>query len=409
MILKTYDDFLEEGLKTKEIDATKFPNPNRNNPDFFINGKKDGEINDDIVHTKFTGIPAKQLKPSQDAVYLGKALGLAINGVVGGDLGAVISKDNRILDGHHRWAATIFNDSNAKVNGVKADLNIGDLIPVLRAAGDALGNNRGLPPEGGDVNIFKATVEDVKKCCYEGTYMDLKYFNKQKAIEWFESKGEKEIKKALDIINRVGPPAGAPPRQEMPKIKPNQVDKVANDLNAGKIDVRSPYNESILPSFSEFLNENVFSTDPIWSSYEEWVNPDYILVTLKTGKKIKIQRKFIKGGKQTYQLFLVAFDETTGKTPNPKAIIFLNRALEEMLKKGITESYKGDPDIELEKRGKNYDVTYILGDIEINGTLKMNRQSKMWELDPEFADDKAEEYWDDNWEEITDQIIKELY
>lgn len=163
-----------------------------------------------------------------------------------------------------------------------------------------------------------------------------------------------------------------------------------------------------LKTYEEFLNENVFSTDPIWSSYEEWVNPDYILVTLKTGKKIKIQRKFIKGGKQTYQLFLVAFDETTGKTPNPKAIIFLNRALEEMLKKGITESYKGDPDIELEKRGKDYDVAYILGPIEINGTLTIDKQSKRWKMIPEFADKQAEKYWDDNWEDVEDEVIKKL-
>ena len=326
MKLKTYNNFLKEGLATKEIDPKQFPNPNKDNPTFFVDGKKDGQMTDDVVHTKFIGIPAKQLKPSQDAVYLGKALGMAINGVVGGDLGAVISKDNRILDGHHRWAATIFNDPNAKVNGVKAELSIGDLIPVLRAAGDALGNNRGLPPEGGDINIFKATVEDVKKCCYEGLYMDLKYFDKQKAIEWFESKGETEIKKALAIINRVGPPAGAPHRQDMPKIKPNQVDKVANDLNSGKIDVRKPYNESLMPTFNQFLGE----------------------------------------------------------------------------------SYKGDPDIELEKRGKDYDVAYILGPIEINGTLTIDKQSKRWKMIPEFADKQAEKYWDDNWEDIEDEVIKKL-
>jgi len=176
--------------------------------------------------------------------------------VVGGDLGAVISKDNRILDGHHRWAATIFNDPNAKINGMKADLNIGDLIHVLRAAGDALGNNRGLPPSGGDVNIFKATIQDVKDCCYEGKHMEIQHFNKQKAIEWFESKGESEIKKALAIINRTGPPPGAPARQDMPKIEPNQVDNVATALSSGKIDVRAPYNETLFHSFSEFLNED---------------------------------------------------------------------------------------------------------------------------------------------------------
>jgi len=325
--LQTFGEYLNEALSTKEINPKMFPNPYPIDADFFTNGKRDGEAFDDVVHTKFVGIPAKQLKPSQDAVYLGKALGMAINGVEGGDLGAVISKDNRILDGHHRWAATIFNNPNAKVNGVKADLIIGDLIPVLRTAGDAIGNNRGLPPEGGDINIFKATINDVRACCYEGKNMDMKYFNKQKAIEWFESKGEVEIKKSIAIINRVGPPAGAPPRQEMPKIKPNQVIQLANDLSAGKIDVRAPYNESFLPTFIEFLNE----------------------------------------------------------------------------------SYKGDPDIELEKNGKDYDFAYILGPIEINGKVKINKQSKNWEIvDPDFADDKSEDYWDDNWEDIQDEIIAQI-
>lgn len=74
----------------------------------------------------------------------------------------------------------------------------------------------------------------------------------------------------------------------------------------------------------------------------------------------------------------------------------------------LNELYKGDPDIELEKKGKYYEVAYILGDIEINGILKMNKHSKKWELDPDFGDDKAEEYWDDNWEDITDEIVQKL-
>ena len=65
---------------------------------------------------------------------------------------AIISSDNRILDGHHRWAATLFNNPKAKVGGVQAELKIGDLIQVSRHAGDAVGNNRGLEQKGGDGN-----------------------------------------------------------------------------------------------------------------------------------------------------------------------------------------------------------------------------------------------------------------
>jgi len=241
MKIPKFDEFVNEVLKTKEINPKKFPDPQSTDPNFFNRGKQDGNNTDDIVYTKEVGIPAKSLKASQDAVYLGKTLGMAVNGVEGGDLDAVISKDNRILDGHHRWAATIFNNPNAKVNGTRADLSIGDLIPVLRAVGDALGNTRGTAPSSGDISIFDADINDVKKCIYDGLYMDSKNYNKEKSIKWFEKTGEEKINNALGIIKRNSPPDGAPPRIDMPKIKPNQVRQVSKDLDGGKIDVRAPY------------------------------------------------------------------------------------------------------------------------------------------------------------------------
>ena len=252
--IPTFSEFINEDLATKEINPKKFPNPgNHNDPGFFTAGKRDGNANDDVVVTKEVGIPAKSLKPSQDAVYLGKALGLAIAGVEGGNLDAVISSDNRILDGHHRWAATMFNNPNAKVIGAKADLKIGDLVPVLRQAGDAMGNERGGIPTGGDVNIFNATMKDVEACIYDGENMDPKFFNKEKAIAWYE-KNKAKVATGLKMIQKFGPPAGAPPRQEMPKIEPEQVGSVAKALSGGKIDVRTPYNEGVnIPTFEKFV------------------------------------------------------------------------------------------------------------------------------------------------------------
>lgn len=239
--IKTFEEFINENLSTHEIDPKQFPNPGtKNDKSFFKKGKEDGSSTDDVVITKKAAIPAKSLKPSQDAVYLGKALGLAIGGVVGGDLGAVISLDNRILDGHHRWAATMFADPNAKIIGTKADLKIGDLIPVLRQAGDAMGNERGTMPKGGDVNIFMATMKDVEDCIYRGINMDPKFYNKEKSIAWFE-KNKSNVERGLKLIQREGPPAGAPPRAEMPKIEPEQVEFVSKSLSSGSIDAKAPY------------------------------------------------------------------------------------------------------------------------------------------------------------------------
>ena len=263
--VKTLESFLNEELPTHEIDPNAFQNPYKSDKNFFKRGYKDDEVMDDVVKTRPVKIQASQLKPSQDAVYLGKALGMAIGGVEGGNLEAVISSDNRILDGHHRWAATIFNNPKARVGGVQAELKIGDLVPVLRQAGDALGNKRGLPPKGGDQNIFKATLDDVKDAIYDGKYMNPQFYNKDKAIAWFEEQGEKKIQSALNLLQRVGPPGGAPPRADMPKIEPEQVQQIAKKLQGGAIDVRAPYVKeelSHLTSLESFIDEKKPGPDP---------------------------------------------------------------------------------------------------------------------------------------------------
>jgi hypothetical protein len=47
----------------------------------------------------------------------------------------------------------------------------------------------------------------------------------------------------------------------------------------------------------------------VYTDWEENVNPDYILVTLKNGRKLKIEKKRIKGGQRVYQAILQAFND----------------------------------------------------------------------------------------------------
>ena len=131
-------------MSPSEIDPKQFPNWGgpRRGPDaqrFLNKGTKDQTTDDDKVQVSPSQTPASKLFPSQSQIWLGKALGMAVGGVKGGDIGAIISKDGHILDGHHRWAATMLSDPSAQLGGVTADLNIGDLIPVLRSVGDAMG------------------------------------------------------------------------------------------------------------------------------------------------------------------------------------------------------------------------------------------------------------------------------
>jgi hypothetical protein len=244
--MKRFKQHLNEELRTKEIDKSYFPNPITTalKKIFTRKGKMDGDETDDIVQATPKTWSASKLKASQDSVYLGKALGMAINGVRGGDLGAIVSKDKRILDGHHRWAATIFNDPKATITGIEAKLKIGDLVPVLRALGDVFGNKRRGAPSGGDVNIFKATTEDAIDAVLTGKHMNPKFYNKAKATQWLINVGGRvELETRLKMIQRSTPPKGAPPRADMPVIDADdaQHTKAADLLAKGNLDVRKPY------------------------------------------------------------------------------------------------------------------------------------------------------------------------
>jgi hypothetical protein len=239
-------NIISEALPTREIDPKQFPNPvtGAMKKIFLTKGEQDGNTTDDIVKTQPVSIPAAKLKASQDAIYLGKSLGMAVGGVKGGDLDAVISSDNHILDGHHRWAATMFASPTTTVGGVKADLKIGDLVPVLRALGDVFGNDRRGEPTGGDKNIFQATSQDIVKTIAELDQKNTEFINPGQASKFVADVGGLQVlEKRLKLIQRAAPPAGAPPRTDMPVIEPKkgEIPKMKDLLQKGKIDVREPY------------------------------------------------------------------------------------------------------------------------------------------------------------------------
>jgi hypothetical protein len=63
---------------------------------------------------------------------------------------------------------------------------------------------------------------------------------------------------------------------------------------------------------SKALNENLTITD-----WDEFVNPDHVMLTLSNGKQLKIAKQNIKGGKASYQAILTLLDNMAR---NPKAM-----------------------------------------------------------------------------------------
>ena len=80
---------------------------------------------------------------------------------------------------------------------------------------------------------------------------------------------------------------------------------------------------------TDILNEEA----PIYKDWDEFVNPSYILVTLNNGKKLKIEKKNVKGGTNLYHAILKAFIDNNHKITN----IVVNGMLARLGEGKITE------------------------------------------------------------------------
>jgi hypothetical protein len=81
--------------------------------------------------------------------------------------------------------------------------------------------------------------------------------------------------------------------------------------------------------------ENILSVNEVVSIYKDWdefVNPHYILVTLKNGKKLKIEKKNVKGGTNVYHAILKAFNDDNYEITNKVVSGILDSLIEETWK-----------------------------------------------------------------------------
>ena len=218
-----------------------------------------GDAGDDKITVSPGSWTASTLKPSQTTMVLGKALGMAIGMLsrkkIGGDLGAMLSSDNHILDGHHRWAATILaSGSKHKVGGYKANLKGPDLLRVLNIISKGAFNVRGGNPGKGSISEF--TPDNVKKALTEMTEKGIGGefpISAEKVKETLKKsfgsveKGLETVSGHADLIDK-NVPGWAPDRKQMPVIAPEQVQEAADLMNSGNVDWHAPYKQAALRS-----------------------------------------------------------------------------------------------------------------------------------------------------------------
>jgi hypothetical protein len=154
---------LQSRLKVGSIDVNK-PFAKDTNPsdpfpkgvggkhadEWLRNGLRDGDKNDDRIGVSKKKISVGDLKPIQKQIYLDKSLlflfkfgvDKALSFITNGPTTFIVSADNRIIDGHHRWAQGVMLDPSAKVSCLVIDLPIAKLLPMSLTYSDAVGNKR---------------------------------------------------------------------------------------------------------------------------------------------------------------------------------------------------------------------------------------------------------------------------
>lgn len=154
---------LQQRLKKGSIDINRpfadneVPNdpfPQGLNPqigkDWITGGLRDGDPKDDIVKVQMKSVAVGNLKPIQSQIYFDKSIkNVAQFGAEGTrDFSKskknfyVVSSDDRIIDGHHRFLSAVLVDPGIKVTALEINMPINKLLPMTLAYTDAIGNVR---------------------------------------------------------------------------------------------------------------------------------------------------------------------------------------------------------------------------------------------------------------------------
>ncbi len=211
-------------------------------------GLKDGDTRDDKIQMGKTTVSAGKLKPSQTTMRLDKTLGMAIAMLLGkmpmDDIGAIISDDNHILDGHHRWSAAIAaGGPGVSVGGYKAKLKGADLIKVLNIITKGMfGRNKGNTGSG---NIKDYTPAKAKKMLREMAEKGTEFLSSDQVQQGLTRLGvsvEEGIEKMAENIGKVSKavPSWAPAREQMPVINEKDLPATSQALNTGIVNWNNP-------------------------------------------------------------------------------------------------------------------------------------------------------------------------
>jgi len=235
-------------------------------------GLGDGNADDDKIDGGPDKVAVSQLKPAQKEVIVAKAvafaLGFAYNDYkgVGGssgapdltDMEAIVSEDDYIMDGHHRWAAATLLKPDAQVNVIRINLPGPELITALNIMTKGkLGIQAGNKGRGDLANFSSEKIgKAIDRAIADGTKEGLQqwpYLTSEQVEEALGkvpgANGDSEKGRELMIQNskklNLQKMPGAPSRVDMPVIDAPKVDMIQKYLQKGTADVNEPFGSKL--------------------------------------------------------------------------------------------------------------------------------------------------------------------
>ena len=234
-------------------------------------GTKDGDTKDDVIPVSNASPSISKLKPSQTSMNNPKAMSFVVralnkeepfNGadVLGGnagDLGAFMSEDGHILDGHHRWIAAGMVNPNATMAVNKIEWPVDPILNVLNAMTKGMFKiGKGKPASGGFEQFAKAPIEKaIDDVIANGnSFGDSPEKVKAAFTRLIGQEGQTVDDATLAaqtkaiITKNIGDldfslPTDSPERPDMPVIsfKAGHVKQAIQALEKGEVDVNPPY------------------------------------------------------------------------------------------------------------------------------------------------------------------------
>ena len=261
-LFENWNKFINEDADPRKLDPKRFPtklsvvaqNPKDAQADVSL-GVKDADPSgeDDKIPVNGATFKVSELGPSQSTMRVGQAVGMALQAILagkaGGNLGAFISSDKRIMDGHHRWISSYMVDPNAKIGGYAVNFPAAQLIPVLNAITvGKVGRLQGKEGSGSFSDFNAQGIAAILTDLYQKGNKFMSVDKVRQAIAKFSgTEGEEGIQiaaqKMADNLSTatMNTPEGAPERIDMPVIDKKDIRNAIGLLQKGFVDVNPPY------------------------------------------------------------------------------------------------------------------------------------------------------------------------